>query len=134
MQRLRMQPAAYLDIAVDTALSVYVVQPFQNLLRDGCNHRLFQTLPRGCGQVSAAGAEKALQGIPKAYLSIGKLHDVQHGPARNIRHHHPEVLSVHKGAVERQHVSVGLLPHCLGFPHYLVLHQQHFRNVLIVVE
>ena len=39
--------------------------------------------------------------------------------------YHPKLPLMHKRAVQRQNIWMGLLPHCLGFPHYFFLQMQN---------
>ncbi len=48
-----------------------------------------------------------------SHVWVREAHDVEHGAALHVRHHHPQVLLVHEGAVERQQVGVVQLAHRL---------------------
>lgn len=47
------------------------------------------------------------------HVRVCESHDVEHAAALHIGHHHPQVLLVHKGAVQGQQVGVVELPHRL---------------------
>jgi hypothetical protein len=59
------------------------------------------------------------------YLRETSLHDAEQGAASHIGHDHPQLLFVHKGAVQRHDIRVAHLMHNLCLPHDDILQEQY---------
>mmetsp|Transcript_27466 Transcript_27466/g.68789 ORF Transcript_27466/g.68789 Transcript_27466/m.68789 type:complete len:298 (+) Transcript_27466:469-1362(+) len=104
------EDVAGFDVAVDVAVAVEVVQRLEHLLKDSGDGGLVQA------------------------LRVAPLHDVERTAARQERHHHPQELSLHEGAVHHHQVRVRhhahgrhLAPDLLQVPGVLVLQIHHLH-------
>jgi len=90
-----------LDVAVDVAVMVKVLQALQHLFENGRNHNLLKPVGmRGFQYVEA-------------------------GPAGHIRHDHPQIVVADEGAVRFKHVRVVHQDHCLSLTRHVVLRAMH---------
>lgn len=89
---------ASLDISVDVTVVMKVLQTLEDLPEDGGNYNLLEAI-RVCG-----------------------LQYVKARTSSHERHHHPQVVIAHEGAVRFQHVRVVHQHHCLCLTRYIILH------------
>mmetsp|Transcript_44778 Transcript_44778/g.133747 ORF Transcript_44778/g.133747 Transcript_44778/m.133747 type:complete len:376 (+) Transcript_44778:99-1226(+) len=90
------EDVASLDITVNSALAVHIVERTQHIADDGRNHHLIQAL----------------------WMRV--LDYVQHRTAADKGHDHPEVDSVHERGVQGKHVRVVVILHDLRLVHDFV--------------